>query len=164
MMNVKDQWLDLARLRLLVDILHEVTLTLDSTKGNLANLLGIKVFPGLIVQVFEEGNNVHWINKVDESVPDIAAIVKVQRQVEKVISALVMPVNALQEHLLSVLVRDVPNHNRSASVLTPKDSVQIDGEFRIGRALLFEVVAPIDLLFVVNDVIADCTVGCAINL
>ena len=115
-----------------------MTLTLDSSKRNLADLFRIEVLPRLVVHVLKEWNDIHWINKVDESVPDIAAIVEVKRQVEEVISALVMSVNALQEHILGILVRNMANHNRCASILTTEKSVQVHGELRIaaGRGAL----------------------------
>lgn len=37
--DVKDQGLNLAHLRLLVHVVHEVALALDAAKGNLADLL-----------------------------------------------------------------------------------------------------------------------------
>lgn len=92
--------------------------TLDSTEGDLANLLWIEVFPWLVVHVLEEGHDVDGVNEVDESVADIAAIVQVERQVEEVIGALVEPVDTLQEHLFRVLVWNVTDHDCRASVLT----------------------------------------------
>lgn len=139
MMDLEDKRLDLARLRLLVNVLHEVTLTLDSAKGDLANLLRIEVLPRLVVHVLKERHNVDRIHEIDESVADVTAIVKVKRQVEKVIPALVQPVDALQEHLLRVLVRNMTNHNRGAPVLAAEQLVEIDSELRIASALLGHV-------------------------
>ena len=128
MLDVKDNRRDLARLRLLVDILHEVTLTLDSSKSDLANLLRVEVLPRLVVHVLKKRHDVDWIHEIDESVADVAIVVQVKRQVEEVVRSLVQPVDALQEHLLRVLVRNMTNHNRGAPVLAAEQPVKIDRE------------------------------------
>ena len=139
MLDVKDNRRDLARLRLLVDILHEVTLTLDSSKSDLANLLRVEVLPRLVVHVLEKRHDVDWIHEIDESVADVAIVVQVKRQVEEVVSSLVQPVDALQEHLLRVLVRNMANHNRGAPVLAAEQPVKIDRELWVAPTLLHVV-------------------------
>lgn len=139
-LDVKDNRRDLARLRLLVDILHEVTLTLDSTKSDLANFLGVEVLPRLVVHVLKKRHNVDRIHEIDESVADVAIVVQIKRKVEEVVRSLVQPVDALQEHLLCVLVRNMTNHNRGAPVLAAEKSFKIDGELWVASALLHFVV------------------------
>ena len=116
--NVHHQRLHFTALGLFIDILHQMASTLDSTEGDLANLLWIEVFPWLVVHVLEEGHDVDGVNEVDESVADIAAIVQIERQVEEVICTLVESIDTLQEHLFCVLVWNMTDHNCRASVLT----------------------------------------------
>ena len=132
MRNVEEQWLHLALLGLLVDVLHEVALALDPPERDLADLLRVEAVPRLVVHVLKEGHDVDRINEVDEGVPDVAPVVQVERQVEEVVAALVVPVDALQEHLLRVLVRNVPDHDSGASVLPAQDPLQVHGELGIG--------------------------------
>ena len=139
MLDVKDNRRDLARLRLLVDILHEVTLTLNSSKSDLANFLRVEVLPRLVVHVLKKRHDVDWIHEIDESVADVAIVVQVKRQIEEVVRSLMQPVDALQEHLLSVLVRNMTNHNGGASVLAAEQPVKIDRELWVAPTLLHVV-------------------------
>ena len=41
-------------------------------------------------------------------------------------------VDALEEHILRVFVRDVPDHDGCARIFTLKDPVEVDCELRIG--------------------------------
>lgn len=139
MLDLKDNRRDLARLRLLVDILHKVTLTLDPAKSDLANLLRVEVLPRLIVHVLKKRHDVDWIHEIDESVADVAIVVQIKRKVEEVVRSLVQPVDALQEHLLGVLVRNMTNHNRGAPVLAAEQSLKIYRELWVASALLHVV-------------------------
>lgn len=120
---IHDQGLDLSRLRLLVHVLDQVTLALDSPVGDLADLLRVESFPSLVIQVLVEGHDVNGIDEVDEGISNVAAIVQIEGQVEEVIAPLVLAVDALEEHLLSVLVRDVADHDRRARVLPTQNAV-----------------------------------------
>lgn len=130
--HIHDQGLDLARLRLLVHILNKVALALNASIGDLTDLFGVEGLPRLVVQVLVEGHDVYGINEIDECVADVAAVVQIQREVEKVVAALVVPVDALQEHLFSVLVGDVPDHDGCSRVLSAQDTVQVDLELWVG--------------------------------
>ena len=108
-----------------------MALSLDASKGDLADLLRVKTLPCLIVHVLEEGHDVDWVDEVDESVANVAAVVEVEWQVEEVVMALVKSVNTRQEHLFSVLVGDVADHDCCASILTLQYAVQIDFELGV---------------------------------
>ena len=41
-------------------------------------------------------------------------------------------IDALEEHILRVFVRDVPDHDSRARVFAMKDPIQVDCELRIG--------------------------------
>ena len=96
MRHIHDQGFDLTSLWLLVDVLNKVALALNSTKGNLTYLLAVERLPRLVVHILVEGHYVDWIDEVNEGVADIAPVIKIERQVEKVEAAFVSTVNSLQ--------------------------------------------------------------------
>ena len=128
---LKNQWLDLSRLWLLVHVVDEASFPLNATVGDLADFLRVERLPRLVVQVLIKRHNENRVDEVDKGVPNVTPVVKVQWQVEKVVFALMKPVDALKEHLLGVLVWNVPDHDGCARVLTPQDPVQIHRELRI---------------------------------
>ena len=130
------QWLDLAGLRLLIDVLNEVLFALDSAVGYLADLFRVKRFPRLVIQVLVERYDVYWIYEIDKSVTYVTSIVQIERQIEKVVFALVMSVNTLQKHVLGVLVGYVTDHNRCPEVLTVQNSIQVDGKLGVSISTL----------------------------
>lgn len=131
--DIKDEWLDLSRLVpvAVVDLLDEVALTLDAAVGDLADLLRVERLPGLVVQVLVERHDEDGVDEVDEGVANVAHVVEVKRQVEVVVSALVMPVDALKQHLFRVLVGYVADHNRRSVVLSVQDAVQVNHELGV---------------------------------
>lgn len=129
--NIHNQGLDLAGLWLLVHVLDQVALALDAPVGNLADFLRVEGLPRLVVQVLIEGHDVDGVNEVDEGVTNVATIVQVQRQVKEVVAAFVVPVDALQEHVLGVLVGDVSDHDSGSRILTAKDAIQVNLELRV---------------------------------
>ena len=76
--HIKNERLNLARLRLLVDIVDEAALALDASVGNLADLFRVECLPRLIVQVHVERHDVYRVHKVDKGVAYVAAIVEVE--------------------------------------------------------------------------------------
>ncbi len=83
-----------------------------------------------------KGNDENGVYEVDKCVSDIATIVQVQRQVKEVKSALVVPVDALEEHIFGVLVGDVADHNGCARVFSPQNSIQIHSEMGIRQLVV----------------------------
>ncbi len=57
------------------------------------------------------------MNKVDESIADVAAVGEIDGQVQEVELVFVILVDLLFQHLLCVLVRDVPNHKCCSTVM-----------------------------------------------
>lgn len=139
--DVKDQGLNLAHLRLIVHVVHEVALALDAAKSNLADLLRVEVLPCLVVHVLEEGHDVDGVHEIDEGIADVTAVVQIKGQVEEVVAPFVKSVNSLKKHLLRVLVGDVANHNCRAPVLPLQNSVKIHLELWVGEALLLLLAA-----------------------
>ena len=53
------------------------------------------------------------MDEVDEGITHVAVVSIVDRQVEEVVSSAVVLVDGVKKHLLIVLVRNVPDHERS---------------------------------------------------
>ena len=133
LVHLKDERLDLSRIGLLlVHVIDEVTLALQPAVGDLANLLRVEGLPRLVVQVLIEGNDEEGVDEVYESVADIASVIQIQRQVEEIISALMVPVDTIKQHILRVLVGNVTDHDRRASILSAQNAVQVYCELRVG--------------------------------
>ena len=129
--HFEDHRLNLASLRLLVHVVDKTALALDTTVCDLADFLGIERLPRLVIQILIKGHDIDRIDKVYEGIANVTAIVQVERQVKEVVFALVQPVDTFKQHILRILVGDVPYHDRGTRVLTAKDAVEINHELRI---------------------------------
>ena len=87
------------------------TLTLNARKGNCAYLLRVERLPALPVELHHEGRNEFGVQKVDEAVTHVAAVLEVNGKVEEVICALMVHIHLFQQHLLIVLVGNIPDLN-----------------------------------------------------
>mmetsp|Transcript_11849 Transcript_11849/g.21383 ORF Transcript_11849/g.21383 Transcript_11849/m.21383 type:complete len:204 (+) Transcript_11849:952-1563(+) len=70
--------------------------------------------PTFVVKLFVEARGIGAIPEIDESVAQVAAVLKIDRQVEEVVAAAVALVQHGEQHFLAVLVRNVPDHERRA--------------------------------------------------
>lgn len=75
--------------------------------------VGIKFRPFSVRELEEEVKNKERVNKVNESVADICLILKVNGQIKKVVVALVICVNFLEEGKLIIFIRNIFDHNCS---------------------------------------------------
>ena len=96
LIHLEDERLDLSCIGLLlVHVIDEVALALEPAVGDLANLLRVEGLPRLVVQVLIEGHDEEGVDEVYESVADIASVIQIQRQIEEIISAFMVPVDAI---------------------------------------------------------------------
>ena len=72
-----------------------------------------------------EGEDEDWAHEVDKRIPHVAVVLQVDWQVEEVIPMGMQRVDLLKQHLLSILIGDVLNHNGGATILTRRDLVQV---------------------------------------
>ena len=93
--------------------------TLNSSVLQVASFFRVEVLPSPVVEVVEKLKYKEVVHEVDEGVPNIGVILIVDGQVEEIVLSLVVFVDLRQDHLLVVLVRNVPYHYRSACVITP---------------------------------------------
>ena len=59
------------------------------------------------------------MDEVDEGVAHIRLVLKVNWQVQEVVSALIVPVNFIQESHLLILVGDISDHHCCSQVFSP---------------------------------------------
>lgn len=109
-------------------IVDEGVLALNAAVGQLADLLRVESFPGLSMQVLVESNHKNGVTHIDEGVTNVAVILQIDWQVKEVVPTLVLHVNALQKHLLRVLVRYVLNHHRCTLVVSVHNQLEIQAE------------------------------------
>lgn len=123
-LDFHDQWSDLdASLwrRHVSEIVFECLFPLDTAVSNLANFIAVKFLPFLIIELLEKLIDVYWVDEVDEGIPHVAPVLKVDREVEEVILVLCLSIDSLKNHVLGVLVRDVSDHYRSTHIFTVRD-------------------------------------------
>ena len=80
------------------------------------------------MQVLEESDHKNRVAHINEGIANIAIVLQVDWQVEKVIATLVLGVNTFEKHLLGVLVRNVLDHYRGAQVVSLHYLLQVQLE------------------------------------
>lgn len=81
-----------------------------------AHLLRVEVLPALSVELAEERHDAAVVHEVDERITDVTLVLEIDREIEEVVGPPVGRVNLLQEHRLSVLIWDIPDHDGRALV------------------------------------------------
>jgi hypothetical protein len=119
----------------LLKVTFKLLKALEASELNLTSLLGIEFDPLPPIEFLEEVKDEDRVNEVQECVADIRFVSEINRQVKEVILPLVSQVNLLEQQPLSVLVRDVPNHECRTLVLTTEDLVQVELEGMIETCL-----------------------------
>lgn len=71
-------------------------LALDTSIGDLANFIAIKLFPLLIIKSFEKVENVYRVDKIDEGIAHVAPVFEINREIEEVVLIPGLSVNGLQ--------------------------------------------------------------------
>jgi hypothetical protein len=99
-----------------VEVVHQVGGALDTGVGQLAYLLGVVSVPSPTVEIAVKVKDELGVDEVCECIAHVAAVVVVDRQVEKVYPHSMDLPNLLQQHLFRVLVWDMPYHHRCPSV------------------------------------------------
>lgn len=118
-------------------MIDETVLALDSAECELANLLTVETLPPLAIELLVELQNENWVNKINERIAYVAFVLRrsgndkityliIYREIEEVVLVSVILVNLLEQHLLSVLVRDVLHHDSSPGVSEVQQAVQVD--------------------------------------
>mmetsp|Transcript_11084 Transcript_11084/g.35301 ORF Transcript_11084/g.35301 Transcript_11084/m.35301 type:complete len:354 (+) Transcript_11084:83-1144(+) len=106
-----------------------------------ADLAAVEVTPSTVVKVLVKANDGPGVDKVDEGVANVALVLKVDRQVEKVVCVGEQLVDLLENHLLRVFVGNVAHHDRRAEILFLEDCVNLD--LKLGLVALL-VAGPVE--------------------
>mmetsp|Transcript_9446 Transcript_9446/g.30833 ORF Transcript_9446/g.30833 Transcript_9446/m.30833 type:complete len:366 (-) Transcript_9446:91-1188(-) len=99
---------------------------LDARVGDGADLAGAEAVPAAAVELAVEACDVLGVDEVNERVAHVALVLEVDRQIKKVVAALELDVDLVQDRLLGVLVRDVPHHQRRPLVSPARDAVEVE--------------------------------------
>jgi hypothetical protein len=91
-------------------VLLQRQLSLYPSIRNLTDFLAIKLGPLLAIKLFVKFRDAAAVTKVDERIANIALVLEVYWEVEKVVFASVLLVDDLEEGFLVVLVGDVADH------------------------------------------------------
>lgn len=110
-------------------MINQRQFALNTTIGNFAYLFTVEALPLLTIEFLIELENEYGINEVDECITYIAFVLKVNRQVEEIILISVVLIDLLKQHLLSVLVRNVLDHDGSSLILEVQNIIQLQFEF-----------------------------------
>jgi hypothetical protein len=84
-------------------------LALDARERHGAHFLAVEALPALAVELVHEGRDVAGVQEVNKTVAHVTAVLEIDGQIEEVVRALVSQIHLLQQHLLVVLVGDVPH-------------------------------------------------------
>lgn len=84
----------------------------------------VESFPLLSVELLVELFNLLYVNKINESIPDVALVDQIDRKIEKVKLSTEVFIDQLKHLLLRILVRDIPDHQGSPVFLF--DSLQVN--------------------------------------
>ena len=99
-----------------LEVFAELLLALDTAVHKLTDLLRVESRPHMIVELLMEFQDERRIDEVNERVTHTAPVLKIHRQVQKIVPTSVVLVNLLRQHLVIVLVRDVLDHDRGPIV------------------------------------------------
>ena len=117
-------------------VLFESLLSLNLAISNLTNFVAIETLPALSIELLKELDNENRINKVDKRIAHVAFISVVDWQIEEVILVLLFAIQGLQEHRLSILIRNIFDHNGCSLILAGYNFSNIKTELVKFRALL----------------------------
>jgi len=67
------------------------------------------------VELLVKRENTTQINKIDKSVPDIAVILEINGEIEKVIASPKILIKSLKHHFFRILIWNIPYHQGGLS-------------------------------------------------
>ena len=90
----------------------------------------------LTVVLSMEHQNVLEVNKIDKGITSVASIFEIYRQVKEINNARTVSIFSKfgEQHLLCVLVRDIPNHQGSSCIHIVLYRVQVKHQMLVALA------------------------------
>jgi len=98
-------------------MIHQFLASLDSCISNLAHFLRVELGPLLIIKFFVEVVDISKVLQINECVAHVALVDEINGQVEEVELIIELHIELLNHHLLTVLVRNILDHQTTPSVL-----------------------------------------------
>ena len=86
------------------------------------------------MKIFVKVKNEQMVNKVYKSITHVSLVLIVNRHVEEVISPLMILVNFLKDLSLSVLIRNIPYHERGSLIFSSFNFFNVEFEIRLVNA------------------------------
>ncbi len=97
-------------------MVDKLLLALNSGVCDLAYLVRVELAPLPPMKLVIERYNVSGVSEINESISHVALILEVNRQVQEVKLAFVIILKGSLQHLCTVLVGNVPDHERSSGI------------------------------------------------
>ena len=94
------------------EVIFKLFFSLKSSVGNLANLFWVELRPRFTVVVVVETFQRLEIDEVNKSIPDVAIVLHVNRQIKKIVFALELPIYFWNQEFFGKLIRNVLHHDR----------------------------------------------------
>ena len=96
--------------RRILEVLFALESPLDSRVVNSTDFLRVEFLPLFAVEGEEKVFQVFQREEVDECVADVAVVVKIDREVKKIVFVPEFPVDCFQHLFFRVFIRDVSDH------------------------------------------------------
>ena len=108
------------------EVPFELLKTLDPPIGNVTSFLRVKHGPLPSMKLTIEVQDEEVMHKIHKSVPNISLVFVVDRDIEKVVLALVVFVNLLKKKSLIIFVGNVLDHDSRASILATLNLLDVN--------------------------------------
>lgn len=135
------------------EFLDQAILALNGGIRYLGHLVTLETIPSLVASSPHKINNVQRIHKVDEGVPNVAVIGKVDAEVHEVVFTPAGLVNNALEHCLIDLIGDIAQHDGCTHINALSNASHVDMVVLAGSTVLVKL-RPLD---------TDCVLSTAIG-
>mmetsp|Transcript_27456 Transcript_27456/g.70430 ORF Transcript_27456/g.70430 Transcript_27456/m.70430 type:complete len:226 (+) Transcript_27456:899-1576(+) len=125
------------RHRAVLEVLQVLIQTLDMTVAHPADLATLNLLEPMLAEDSMEALGICWICKVDESIADVAPVVHIHGQVEKIVGRFeAARIDLFHQGVLRVLVGDVTQHHGGRTLVGCRSPHQVRLQvFRLRNAL-----------------------------
>jgi hypothetical protein len=98
-------------------MLYKLHFALNSCICQRTDLITVEFLPAFPIESAVKLRNYSKINKIDKSISYVTPVFKIYGQIEKIIRPIKFAIDRLQKHLLSIFVRNIPNHASSSGIV-----------------------------------------------
>lgn len=112
--------------RAVTKLLNKTILALNGRVRDFSDLVALEAVPPLIASGIDEVNDIQRIDKVDESISNVAVVREVDSQIHEIILAPARFIHYVLQHGLVNLIWDIPKHNCSTNIGAFSDFIDVD--------------------------------------